>query len=257
MHCVCGLVQNVKSKLSVVVPLLNEFAALPALVAALDSLNAEQVVIVDGGSDDGSFEWLVQNWCLESPQHNSVDPIKTNRSKCLLQSAAGRATQMNAGAAKCFGDVIVFLHADTLLPAGAKQEIMQACNQKLLWGRFDVQFSEPNNYPRSMRVIAAFINMRSRLSGIATGDQAIFIEANLFKLIRGFADLPLMEDVEISKTLKLHCRPYCSRMKVITSPRRWEQRGVVRTVLLMWRYRLAYFLGFSVEALAASYTKVR
>ncbi len=228
--------------LSIVVPVLNEQRRLADLVANLNEVGAEQIVIVDGGSDDGTLQWL------EKHCH------AVNTELVLLQAPKGRASQMNHGAAVCSGDVLVFLHADTKLPKNAKQDILLARRRQVLWGRFDISFTT-NSFV--MSAIAFFINMRSRLTAIATGDQAIFIDTNLFKLIGGFAEIPLMEDVVICKQLKKHCQPYCSKMKALTSARRWQNNGVIKTVLKMWFYRAAFFLGMSAERLARSYHNIR
>jgi len=228
--------------LSVVIPVLNEKSNLLDLIETVNTLGAEQVVIVDGGSVDGTYEWLEEHW------------QKVNNEFVLLQAPAGRSSQMNHGAAVSSGDIILFLHADTKLPTNSKQEILLARQKKLLWGRFDVSFSEDSF---AMSVIAFFINTRSKWTAIATGDQAIFVDANLFNLIQGFANVPLMEDVDISKKLKQHCRPHCSTLKVQTSARRWRKNGVIKTVLQMWLYRAAFFFGFPVGRLARSYRNIR
>src|SRR5205085_1844036 len=142
-----------------------------------------------------------------------------------------RAAQMNAGAALAQGDVLVFLHADSRLPAGAEEAIIQSMKSRL-WGRFDVEIE--GRHPL-LKVIAWSMNLRSRLTGIATGDQAIFVRRAAFA---GFAEIPLMEDVEFSKAMKRRGAPACLRERVVTSGRRWERRGVLRTILLMWRLRL-------------------
>ncbi len=228
--------------LSVVVPVLNERQELEALIANLNQVQPEQVVFVDGGSDDGTYQWLEQNW--QAIEGELV----------LLQASSGRAAQMNHGAEASSGDVILFLHADTRLPIGAKEEVFAARKKKRLWGRFDVCF--PIN-SSALSMVAYFINARSRITGIATGDQAIFVDTNLFKLLAGYEKLPLMEDVAISKRLKQHCQPYCSRKKVITSARRWQRNGVFRTIIKMWLFRLAFFFGVPAERLARSYHNVR
>jgi len=239
--------------LSVIVPVLNERAGLENLTQHLSSLNAEQTIIVDGGSSDGGAEWLSQNW-----QNAAMGRL-------LLQSAPGRARQMNAGSAYAECDLLLFLHADSRLPARAKEEVLQARERQSLWGRFDVTFkrskSESNGvgggHHFGMNVIALFMNIRSRLSSIATGDQAIFVDHVLFKTIGGYPDQPLMEDIAISKTLKRHCVPYCSYLKVETSSRRWERNGLLRTVFRMWYFRLAYFCGASPHRLAQKYQNIR
>ncbi len=231
--------------ISVVVPVLNELKHLPNLVAHLYRLRAHQTIIVDGGSKDGSDGWLEENW-------QSID-----MGNILVKSRAGRARQMNAGARIVSGDIILFLHADSRLPSGSLEEILLARENQFLWGRFDVEFIANTSIRWQMKVVALFMNIRSRLTSIATGDQAIFIDANLFREIGQFADVPLMEDIAISKVLKKHSVPFCSNLKVRTSARRWEQGGVVRTILLMWYIRLAYFLGANPAKLVGFYRRTR
>jgi rSAM/selenodomain-associated transferase 2 len=156
---------------------------------------------------------------------------------------------MNAGAAAASGDVLLFLHADTRLPDDADRLIVDALTRSnRLWGRFDVQFERG-----ALPLIACMMNIRSRLTGIATGDQAIFVTRNAFQRVGGFPPIALMEDVTISTRLKRLSHPICLAARVTTSPRRWQQNGVFRTVLLMWRLRLAFFLGAKPEALARAY----
>ncbi|MEM7358103.1 MAG: TIGR04283 family arsenosugar biosynthesis glycosyltransferase [Pseudomonadota bacterium] len=234
---------------AVIVPVLNEREGLPALCQHLASLGFEQAIIVDGGSIDGSFAWLQEYW------------QDFGAGRLAAQSAPGRARQMNVGAAHAVTDQLVFLHADSRLPLAARQEVLAARERQNLWGRFDIAFSHTATgtqaQQRAMRVIAMFMNIRSRLSSIATGDQAIFVDHELFRNVGGYPSIPLMEDVAISKILKRHSVPHCSRLRVSTSPRRWEQAGVIRTVLQMWYYRLAFFLGMSPQRLAAKYRQVR
>jgi len=230
--------------LAIIVPVLNEIERLPILLKELTQIDAEQIVIVDGGSTDGTIQWL-ENYFLSADSANKV----------FIQSPAGRSKQMNAGAEKVNQDVLLFLHADTVLPNDAKLEIEKGFSEKYVWGRFNVEFDEPG---LAMNIIAFFINQRSKLSQIATGDQAIFIERNLFEKVGGFDDIALMEDVAMSKKLyKLGDAPYSSTRKVMTSARRWKQNGVFRTVLKMWWYRLAYFFGVSPDSLAQGYRNVR
>jgi len=157
---------------------------------------------------------------------------------------------MNAGAAACPADVLLFLHADTVLPDDADVLVARALAGRRAWGRFDVRIDSPR---RLLRVVAAMMNLRSRWSGIATGDQALFVRHELFERVGGFPELPLMEDVAISRRLKRHGRPACLRARVTTSARRWERHGVWRTILLMWRLRAAYFFGADPRALAIRY----
>ncbi|MBX3638771.1 MAG: TIGR04283 family arsenosugar biosynthesis glycosyltransferase, partial [Rubrivivax sp.] len=172
----------------------------------------------------------------------------------VIASPRGRALQMNAGAETIAraadADVLLFLHADTLLPPEADRLVLGAIARGARWGRFDVHIS---GRPRLLRVVAALMNVRSRWTGIATGDQAIFVERALFEAISGFPAQPLMEDVELSRRLRALARPACLRERVVTSGRRWESRGVWRTVWLMWRLRWRYWRGEAPEALAREY----
>lgn len=221
-------------KLSIIVPVLNEGAVLPRLHAHLLPVQqaGAEVIFVDGGSDDGSAELVRKlGWRL-------------------IQSARGRAQQMNAGAAVASGDVLLFLHADTRLPPTAMHRLQAALSGSQCWGRFDVRIQ---GRPFMLRLVALFMNARSRLTGIATGDQAIFVRRETFEAIGGFAPQPLMEDIEISKRLRRLTRPICLADKVTTSGRRWEQRGLWRTIFLMWRLRWAYWRGVPASQLAEVY----
>lgn len=219
--------------LSIIVPMLNEAEQLPELLAHLQHWQQRgcEVLLVDGGSHD------------QSAERAETDGFR------VLRSPAGRGAQMNAGAAQAQGAVLLFLHADTRLPSAADLQVIEAMQQRH-WGRFDIQLSGDR---RMLRVIAFFMNGRSRLSGIATGDQALFIERATFIALGGFAEQPLMEDIEISKRLKQIGRPYCLRSKVVSSGRRWMTYGVWPTVYLMWRLRWAYWRGVSAEQLAKDY----
>lgn len=231
--------------LAIIVPVLNEIDRLPLLLKELALIEAEQIVIVDGGSSDGSVQWLEKYFLSDSPSINGI----------FIQSSPGRAKQMNAGAEKARQDILLFLHADTILPHNVKPEVENGVSEKYSWGRFNVEFDESC---LAMGIIAFFINLRSKLSQIATGDQAMFIKRDLFEKVGGFDDIALMEDVAMSKKLyKFGNAPYASKLKVTTSARRWKQNGVLRTVVKMWWYRLAYFLGVSPDSLAQGYRNVR
>ena len=223
------------ARLSVVIPALNEAAGISAVLHALAPLAARgaQLLVADGGSVDGTVT-LAQVGGAQ-----------------IVHAPRGRALQMNAGAQQATGEVLLFLHADTRLPPDADRLIAQAlANGPQVWGRFDVRIE---GQPRMLRVIAAFMNWRSRWSGIATGDQALFMTRAAFDAVGGFPVQPLMEDIEMSKRLLKLSRPACLRARVVTSGRRWETQGVWRTVLLMWRLRLAYWRGATPERLAALY----
>jgi rSAM/selenodomain-associated transferase 2 len=224
-------------RLSIIIPALNEARSLQAHLPLLQPARAagHELILVDGGSTD-------EGPALAAPL---VDK--------LVRSPAGRAAQMNAGAAQASGDVLLFLHVDTRLPEGAIALLQQAFAQPgVQWGRFDVRLS--GSHP-AFRLIEFMINLRSRVSGVATGDQGLFLRAGLFHAIGGFPALPLMEDVAITKTLRRLARPLCLRERVTTSSRRWEHHGIVRTVLLMWWLRLLYVLGVSPARLRDMYAK--
>jgi rSAM/selenodomain-associated transferase 2 len=223
-----------KPALTIVMPALNEAAGIAATLQALQPLRARgvEVVLADGGSSDGTAD-LAAPW---------VDTVTA--------SPRGRALQMNTGAAQARADALLFLHADTRLPPLAETLTLQALATGACWGRFDVSIE---GRPGMLRVVAALMNLRSRLSGIATGDQAIFVTRAAFDRVGGFPVQPLMEDIEISRRLKRLGRPACLRAKVRTSGRRWEQRGVWRTVWLMWRLRWRYWRGESPAILAEAY----
>ena len=221
--------------LSIVMPVLNEAAGMGAALQALAPLRARstQLVVADGGSSDATVA------------------LAQAAGATVVAAPRGRALQMNAGAQQASAGVLLFLHADTLLPENADQLIAQAlANGQAVWGRFDVRIT---GQPRMLRVVAAFMNARSRWSGIATGDQAMFMTRAAFDAVGGFTAQPLMEDIEISKRLRQLSRPACLRARVRTSGRRWETRGVWRTVLLMWRLRFAYWRGVAPEQLAERY----
>ena len=222
-------------KISVVVPLLNEAQELPRLLERLSLLRRQgtEVIIADGGSEDGSAD------TAESAGFT------------VVRTAKGRARQMNAGAAQASGDVLLFLHADTQLPDEAPMWIEQElADNRTAWGRFDVRIS---GRPFMLKVVSRMMNIRSRLTGIATGDQAMFLTRCAFDAVGGFPDQPLMEDVELSRRLLALCRPACIARCVTTSGRRWETRGVWRTILLMWRLRWDYWRGVPAQQLADAY----
>lgn len=168
----------------------------------------------------------------------------------VLSSARGRARQMNAGARAADADILLFLHADTILPDGALDRVRDAVANGALWGRFDVRLSGRR---RAFRVIEFFMNLRSACTGIVTGDQALFVRRDAFRWLNGFAPIELMEDVELSTRLKWLARPYRIRTPVSTSSRRWERDGVVATVLRMWLLRALYAFGVSPRRLARWY----
>ncbi|MGB8338861.1 MAG: TIGR04283 family arsenosugar biosynthesis glycosyltransferase [Burkholderiales bacterium] len=222
-------------KLSVIVPTLNEASGIQTFLEALAPLRlrGHQVIVADGGSSDATA-------AIAKPLTDIV-----------LSAPKGRATQMNAGAAQAKNDVLLFLHADTFLPEAADKMITDALiNGRKKWGRFDVNL---NGGHKLLSLVAASMNLRSRLTGIATGDQAIFLTRELFHQAKGFPAIALMEDIALSKILKRDSAPACLRAKVISSGRRWERQGLWRTVFFMWRLRLAYFFGADPQQLAGKY----
>jgi rSAM/selenodomain-associated transferase 2 len=220
---------------SIIIPVLNEAEGIAAFLGHLQDLRqlGHEIIVVDGGSIDDTPE-------LARP---GVDK--------LLETSAGRARQMNAGAEVANGEVLVFLHADTFLPGTAMQDITQSLAMtRKAWGRFNVRLSGQHLL---FRLIEWMMNRRSCITGIVTGDQAMFIKRDVFALSGCFDEIPIMEDIAMSKKLKTYSRPACLRTKVCTSSRRWEQQGIVRTVFLMWSLRLRYWMGASPHALVRHY----
>ncbi len=222
-------------RLSIVIPALNEADTIESILGPLQPLREElaEIILVDGGSEDDTVERAAER----------VDR--------LLRSERGRARQMNAGARTARGEILLFLHADTLLPAGAAEAVLEAMDRGTRdWGRFDLRLS--GRHPL-LRMVETMINLRSRLNGIATGDQAIFVRHELFEEIGGYEEIPLMEDVALSRELRKRGRPACLGIRVTTSSRRWEAGGIWRTILLMWRLRWAYARGADPGQLARHY----
>ncbi|MFO1372212.1 MAG: TIGR04283 family arsenosugar biosynthesis glycosyltransferase [Candidatus Competibacteraceae bacterium] len=222
---------------SIILPVLNEDMHSVACLHALQPLRAQacELIVVDGGSRD-------QTVALSKPLADLV-----------IVSSRGRAAQMNAGAALARGEILWFLHADSLPPPDAV-DLMRAAlaEPNRHWGRFDVQLS--GRQPL-LQMVETLMNLRSRLSGIATGDQAYLVRREVFERIGGYPAIALMEDIALSRRLKRHGRPVCLHQRIQTSSRRWERDGILRTILLMWRLRLAYFLGADPERLARLYDR--
>jgi rSAM/selenodomain-associated transferase 2 len=223
------------SKLSIVMPCLNEAAAITTALGRLQAMRgrAVEVIVVDGGSIDATAG-------LAAPLADRV-----------IVSPRGRAAQMNAGAAVSRGDILLFLHADCALPPTADRLVIDGLSaSRKRWGRFDIALGTQH---WMLPVVAFMMNVRSRVTGVATGDQGIFVQRNLFFDIGGFPALPLMEDVALCKRLRATSSPLCLRERLSASPRRWQRHGVLRTIVLMWRLRLAFFLGANPVKLARVY----
>ena len=215
--------------------MLDDEAAVRASLAQWRALRARghELIVVDGGSRDESAA------------------LASGAADTVVNAPRGRASQMNAGAARARGDALLFLHADTVLPGGAGAMIHHALVRRgALWGRFDVRLDD-RRWP--FRVIERAMNLRSRLTGIATGDQALFVDRSVFEAHGGYPDIELMEDVALSAGLRRRGAPACLRAVVSTSPRRWQRDGILRTVVLMWRLRLAYALGADPTSLSRIY----
>jgi len=225
------------SKISIIIPVLNEAEGITQTLSALQEFRAKghEVVVVDGGSNDATAQ------------------LSQTLSDQVISSSRGRSRQMNDGAGAATGDVFLFLHADTHLPDEADTLIVERLERDNKdWGRFDVRLSGRHLL---LRLTGFIMNLRSRLTGICTGDQGIFVRRDLFEKVGGFPQIDLMEDITLTRRLKRHGPPLCLRQTVVTSSRRWEKNGILRTVFLMWRLRLLYFLGLSPERLARIYER--
>lgn len=224
-------------RLSVIIPVLNEEYTIAGAVEGLARIEPSEVIVVDGGSAD------------RTPQIVRDGPAR------LVVSARGRATQMNEGARHAGGDVLLFLHADTILPATARRDV-EGCmtDPGCVGGRFDIRLDSGRPL---LRVVSRMISLRSRLTRVATGDQAIFARRSVFERLGGFPEIPLMEDVAFSRALKKEGRIACLRSQVVSSARRWEQNGPVRTILLMWALKLLYLAGVPPATLKRLYREAR
>ena len=226
-------------RLSFIIPVINESAALGILLPKLRTYrdHGHEIILVDGGSTGNTVNIAV---------------LKVDH---LLSCEPGRAKQMNIGANAAPGDWLIFLHADTQLPQNIDKIIEHATaseniNIENVWGRFDLSLSGEHWL---FRIIEKMINWRSKLTGIATGDQVIFVKREVFFDVDGYPEIVLMEDIALSKKLKTLSRPICISNRVITSSRRWEKNGVLKTIILMWWLRLLYFIGVEPEKLVDRY----
>ncbi len=219
--------------LSIIIPTLNESSCIDSTLSLLQPIRQwSEIIVVDAGSDD--------------PTQDLARPL----ADFVITSEKGRAVQMNAGANRAKGEYLLFLHADTQMPVATQSVLFTMLQHRPIWGRFDVALSEKTAI---LKTVATFMNWRSRLTGIATGDQGIFIQQSLFADIGQFPNIALMEDIAISRKLRKLSRPVCVNQPLITSSRRWESAGSMTTILLMWRLRLQYFFGTDPEKLARIY----
>ena len=233
--------------ISVIIPTLNEERTIIATLAHTATLGFDELIVVDGGSTD-STSALLESYRL-SPQATGLSPVS------WVTAPPGRARQMNEGAKAGRGEVFLFLHADTQLPHDARTMINTVlADQQMVGGRFDVQFDRPSMWGT---MISTTMNWRSRLSGLATGDQALFVRRSIFEQMGGFTDIPLMEDIEFSRRLKRKGATAALTATVTTSFRRWEQQGPLQTILLMWALRFLYWGGTSPHTLSRWYGSVR
>jgi len=219
--------------ISIIIPTLNEESAMQTLLKQLQvhRQQGHEVIVVDGRSTDKTV---------------SISKMLSDK---VISSEPGRAMQMNSGASQAKYNVFWFLHADTLIPENSIEDIQQALTISE-WGWFNIKLSGTNIL---FRLIERMINLRSCFSGVATGDQGIFVKRKTFESANGYPNIPLMEDVALSKKLNKTSKPFCLKESLITSSRRWEQKGIMSTVLLMWRLRFLYWLGVSPDKLATQY----
>lgn len=230
--------------ISIVVPLYNEGDAPGRLTAHLDALtDAREVILVDA-SDDAESQTAIRSLAMNCPQKMTI----------IEGASRGRSLQMNLGATHANGDILLFLHCDSRLPADALSRVQQAIDSGYAWGRFDIRL---DSRTALLRVVETMINLRSRYRKIATGDQCIFVKTELFRQLGGYPEIALMEDIGVSKLLKQHSKPCLITAPVLTSARRWRNRGIVSTVLLMWRLRFLYWCGVSPNKLNHIYGEER
>ncbi|HKY70742.1 MAG TPA: TIGR04283 family arsenosugar biosynthesis glycosyltransferase [Nitrospira sp.] len=242
-----ALVSPVPVTFTVIIPTLNEARVIQTTLLHTASLGFDDIVVVDGGSSDDTKR-LVEAVAVRSA-HSISATVR------LMDSTAGRARQFNTGAAACTADVLVFLHADSHLPTNARLLIERAlADPAVVGGRFDIRFDRPSMWGR---MISSLMNLRSRLTRISTGDQAIFVRRRTFDRLGGFSDIPIMEDIDFSRRLKRTGATAAIRERVTTSFRRWEQQGPLRTILLMWCLRFLYWIGISPHRIANFYADVR
>ena len=224
-------------RVSIIIPVLNEERVILQTLESVACLGPDEIIVVDGGSTDGTRELI---------EAKRIPVVAAGR---------GRARQMNEGAKRAQGEVLLFLHADTELPPSALEDVRGALmDPRYVGGRFDIAL---DGNRLMFKVIAALISLRSRLSRVATGDQAIFVRADVFRDLGGFPDIPLMEDIALSRALKKKGKIACLRSRVVTSARRWESKGIFSTILNMWWLKLLYLGGVSPDRLKRFYGDLR
>lgn len=218
---------------SIIIPVLNEENSIKELLQQLQAYRQQghEVIVVDGGS------------------HDNTRSVADSLSDKVITSEAGRALQMNNGATQSRHEILWFLHADTIIPENAIEQIQQVLN-KSDWGRFNVKLSGSHIL---FRIIETMMNIRSCIFGIATGDQGIFVKRKIFESINGYSNIPLMEDIDLSKKLKNRSKPVCLKESLTTSSRRWQENGILATVFLMWKLRFLYWFGVSADKLVVQY----
>ncbi len=236
--------------IAVIIPVLNEARCIGQTLSRTAALGFDDIIVVDGGSSDHSCA-IVRSFTDRPGAVPAPAPVSMR----LVTAPPGRARQLNAGAAASLCDVLLFLHADTQLPPNARQAVSTALSDRTcVGGRFNVRF-DSRRLPA--RVVGSLMNLRSGWSGIATGDQAIFVRREVFERIGRFAEIPLMEDIEFTRRLKRAGRLAPLKDQVVTAFRRWEQNGPLRTILLMWTLRFLYWIGVSPHRLQHFYSMVR
>ncbi|MDX8381892.1 MAG: TIGR04283 family arsenosugar biosynthesis glycosyltransferase [Ghiorsea sp.] len=222
--------------LAIVIPVYNEVKVLPKALKSLQELNVDELVFVDGGSTDGTQQVIEEAGFV------------------CLQSEAGRAKQMNMGSESTISKIILYLHIDTSLSSSDISNIKKSYKHGYSSGRFNIKFT---NGSITYRIISFFINMRSRFTKVSTGDQGIFVTRKAYEQVGGIPDLKLMEDVAFTKALKRVGRVACLSDNLVTSSRRWENHGVMKTVWLMWKLRFLFWLGVDSNKLSQMYRNVR
>ena len=225
-----------------IIPALDEEASIARVIRSCREAGPCEVVVVDGGSRDRTVE------------------IARGEADAVIAAPRGRAAQMNAGAAVARGEVLLFLHADTLLPGRSVPAVLDALQDpEVIGGAFRVRLAASPGAGRYVRatlgVTGRMIGARAAVSRSYSGDQAIFARAEAFRAVGGFPEIPLMEDVELSRRMRRAGKTVLLPLRVETSGRRWEAWGPLRTVLFMWRLRIGHLLGRTPSRCADAYRR--